>query len=156
VLDSSELQDSTLPAHSARTPDKPPKYKRLTHDQLGKALRLHTEGLDDVRIAAVLKCHQSTVNRALAGLGVDTTALAQHRLKASAFPAVERTLAVLEKGKDDVALKAAKLVLEGSGVISTTSTVQLGIQVIIGGESQPAIGAGSVQVEALEATVEPG
>jgi hypothetical protein len=117
-------------------------------------LRLSAENRPQTAIAQALGVNQAAVSYALKRLGTDTSELAKHHFKATSYRAARKVTGVLETGKPDERLKAAKVVLEAAGVISSVnSSIQLGIQVIIGGESQPAIGAGSVQVEALEGTV---
>jgi hypothetical protein len=133
-----------------------PSYSRLNFNQLGIVLRLHAEGATQTTIAKAIGCSQASVSFALTRLGTDTADLAKHHFKSRAYKASRRLTAIAEKGKDGDAVKAGKVVLEAAGVISSmNSSIQLGIQVIIGGESQPAIGAGSVQVEALETTLSP-
>jgi hypothetical protein len=146
------VQSPEIPPRSSYPPDP---GARLGETRLALLLKLHSEGTKQHDIARILGCTQPAISQALARLGTDTVELARHHLKSRAYKVSRKLTKVAEKGKDADSVKAARLVLAGSGVITETSTVQLGIQVIIGGESQPAIGAGSVQVEALETTPAP-
>jgi hypothetical protein len=149
----SELQE-TQPTEGHREPTHN-STAFLSQADLGYILRLHAEGLPQTAIAARLGRTQAAISKALKRLGTDSTALATHHFKARSYKVARKVTHVAETGKDADSVKAAKVVLEAAGVISSmNSSIQLGIQVIIGGESQPAIGAGSVQVEALETTVE--
>jgi hypothetical protein len=149
----SEAQESQADAGYREPTHNSPYF--ITQPELGLILRLHNDGLSQVAIAKRLDKTQASISKALKRLGTDSTDLARHHLKAKAYNTARRLTKVAEKGKDADSVKAARLVLAGSGVITETSTVQLGIQVIIGGETQAALGAGSVQVEALDGTVVP-
>jgi hypothetical protein len=153
----SEPQEST--AQEVIAPPLPDGSRQRNHipqNLLGAILRLHAEGKPQTAIAQFLGVSQPAISKALSRLGADTTDLARHHFKSRAYKTSRRLTAIAEKGKDGDAVKAGKVVLEAAGVISSmNSSIQLGIQVIIGGESQPAIGAGSVQVEALDTTLAP-
>jgi hypothetical protein len=148
--------DTTSPfPHGTRST---PAYKRLTHSQLGVILRLHADGRPQTAIAHALGVDQSAISLALKRLGTDSSELAKHHFKATSYRAARKVTGVLESGKPDERLKAAKVVLEAAGVISgANSQIQLGVSVVIGGAQQPAFDSSSITVEsagnALDTTV---
>ena len=116
-----------------------PKYKRLSVTEIGLILRLHDEGLTQVQIAQRLDKDQTAISQILSRLAGDSTAIALRLMKARSYQSAQRVTALAEKGKADVALKAARTVLEASGVLSTSSSITLGMQVVLGTPEQAAV-----------------
>ena len=141
----SELQpvESPTPVHTAAVP---PRYDRLSYEQLDLVLRLRAEGKSQAFIAEAVGCTQSNISIVLKRLGSDSSELAKHHLRARSYRAARRVTAIVENGKDADALKAAKTVLAASGVIEGVSAINLGVQVIIGTPQQAALDASSITV----------
>lgn len=138
-----ESLSETPPAHSEDVA-----YKRLTHDQIAKILRLHDENLSQPQIAAIIGVNHTTIGRCLAKFA-DTSDLALRSLKAKAQKAASRVIDIAENGKPDVSLKAAKVVLAASGVTERVSGINVGVQVIIGTPGSPALNANTITVQAV-------
>ncbi len=116
--------------------------KHLTQSQLGIVLALHREDKTQAEIAQALGVSQPTISLAIKRLGVDSTELAVHRAKTSAYGAVNRLAAISRKGKDQDAIKASSKLLEVAGIASSDSKgVSVGVQVIIGDGPDPLAGA---------------
>ena len=130
---------TTEPLTPAQVPPDASTYTRLTQTQLGLILNLAREGKQQVQIAHMLGVHQSTIARALAKLGVDTTELAKHRAAASAYRRVAR-LDTWTKKRDSIGLKAAQELNQIAGLTGNADGkgVSVGIQVVIGMPNQPA------------------
>ena len=141
----SEALTDTTPVHTSHAP---PRYDRLTYEQLGTVLRLHADGKPQTFIAEAVNCTQSAISHALKRLGSDTAELAKHHLKSRSYRAARRVTTLVEKGKDDVALKAAKTVLAASGVIEGLTGVSVGVQVNIGSPGAPACDVHAVTFDA--------
>jgi biotin synthase-related radical SAM superfamily protein len=121
--------------------------KHLTHAQLGIVLALHREGKTQAQIAQALEVSQQTISRALDRLGTDTTELAVHAAKASAYRAVRRLDTVVKKGSDDHAIRASGKLLEVAEVLNAGNKgVSVGVQVIIGDGPDPLAGAKVINV----------
>ena len=118
----------TSPAH---TPDDGPLYRRLSYDQIRKVLVFTDEGLTQAQIAHHLGVDQSTICKALQRLGPDTSDLAIRRAKAASLTAMDRAVALVKTAKPETQLKAARTVMEVSGVLSTDTGVGTKVQVAI-------------------------
>jgi hypothetical protein len=133
---------STLPETAASVPpahtgSDEPAYRRLTDDQRRKILVLHDEGLTQVAIAEQLGIHQGTVSRIVRVFAGDNTDLARRYAKATALNTVRRVVDIARKGKDDQAIKAAKVHMEIAEVIGAAQGLNVGVQVVIGMPGQP-------------------
>ncbi len=123
-------------------------YRRLTYGDLGLMLQLTAEGKTQTDIAQRFGCDQTTISQALRRLGVDSTALAKHVLRSKSYLAARRATRLVTSRKEDVALKASRLVLEGAGVIETAqSSFVSQVQVTIGTAQTPAWDASTITVQ---------
>jgi predicted transcriptional regulator len=129
-----ETPSSAPPTH---TGSDEPGYKRLTLEQLGKVARLTAEGLPQTVIAEQLGVTQSAISRAIHKLGTDTTELATLHFRSRSYRTARRLTDIVEKGSDDNAIKASKVVLAASGVLKEDSGTTVGVQVVIGMPGQP-------------------
>lgn len=123
-----EPVSETSPAH---TPDDGPLYRRLTYEQIRKALILRDEGFTQTQIAQHLGVDQTTICRALQRLGPDTSDLAILRAKSASLTAMDRAVALVKTAKPETQLKAARTVMEVSGVLSPDTGVGTKLQVAI-------------------------
>ena len=145
-MDAELTVPETTPAHIPEDDDRIPGYSRLSISDIGTALRLSEEGLDQAAIAQHLGCNQSSVSRVLRKLGPDATALAIRRFKRDALDSAERVIALAKASKPDTALKAEKVILHAAGVLQA-SQVAVGIQVTLGVPGQSPLGVRQVQLE---------
>jgi DNA-binding CsgD family transcriptional regulator len=112
--------------------------RRLTQAELGLLLALRAEGKTQVEIAQRLDCDQTAVSKALKRLGQDTTQLASHHLKSRSYSIARRLTSIAEKSEnDDHAIKAAKTVLAGAGVIQSGQQVTVNAAVMIAQPGKP-------------------
>jgi orotate phosphoribosyltransferase-like protein len=118
----------TPPAHS---PQDGPAYKRLSLDNIGKAVRLHNEGLTQTQIAQILGVDQSAICRILQKVAIDRTDLAVSTAKAQSFAAV-RSLVRWGKTRDKVGLDANKTLLNIAGVTEKRQDHGVSLQVNVG------------------------
>jgi DNA-binding CsgD family transcriptional regulator len=124
------------PLAPRQTPE--PIYKRLTHRQLGIILALSQEGKTQVQIAQTLGCDQRTVGRALQKLGTDTTELAKHEARKSAYSVARRLTRIAVKSSDeDAAIKAGKTLWQAAGVIQSGQQVTVNTAVMIAQPDKP-------------------
>ncbi len=143
----------TAPPYSSETG---PAYKRLTQTDLGLVLRYLAEGLTQTAIAQRLAVSPAAISQATRRLGTDATELAKHHFRASSYKAARRTTRLVQSDKGDVALKAARLVLEGAGVISSGTQGVGGVQVnvVVGLPNQGALDASTITLGVVDKALE--
>jgi DNA-binding CsgD family transcriptional regulator len=148
--------DASTPHALIPTDPEAKKRYRLTQTELGIALALRAEGKTQAQIAQRLDKDQTTIGKALRRLGTDSTQLASHHLKAKSYAAARRVTTIAEKSADEAeALKAAKVVLAGAGVIQSNQQVTVNNAVIIGQPGKPeTLGPDAVFGEVIEAKVD--
>ena len=110
-------------------------YQQLTISEIGLILEWHDKGVPQVEIAQRLGKNQSSISRLIAKLGTDSSPIAKRHFQTRAYRSAIRMTRIAEKGKDDDAIKAARVVLAAAGVVapvantpSSTFVVQIGIQ----------------------------
>lgn len=148
------LQDVALDSIPAYIPGTGPAYARLTVTDIGLALALHDEGKSQVEIAQRLGVTQASISRLLKKLSGDSSVIATRLLKARAYRSAIRVAHIAEKGRADEALKAAKVVLTASGVLSTDTNINVGVQVQIGMPGQ-GVGPALRDITVVSAPVAP-
>jgi orotate phosphoribosyltransferase-like protein len=120
--------ETAPPAHTGKDA---PAYKRLTLDEIGKAVRLYNEGLTQTQIADVLGVTQSAICLTLQKVAIDRTDLAVSTAKANSFSAV-RKLVHWGKTRDKVGLDANKTLLNIAGVTEKRQDHGVSLQVNVG------------------------
>ena len=154
MTDASTDRAQTLP--DSQPPATIGHWRKLTATDIGYALKLLDEGKPQLEVAQRLHVHPSTICRLVKDLGHDTSDIAKRYLKSSAITAARRSVAIARKGKDEHALKAARLVLEGAGVIDSPQAVgNTRVTVVVGLPQQPAWDASAITIEGAK-VVEPG
>jgi hypothetical protein len=153
-------QDTPQQAEPAYMVATGPAYERLTLADLSLVLRYRAEGKTQVEIAQRLGKSQASISRALKQLGTDTTELAQHHFKARAYRSARRVTDIAEKSADEAeAVKAAKVVLTGAGVIQSGQQVTVNNAVLIAQPDKPETwgpGPSFIEAKAVEGVVAKG
>jgi hypothetical protein len=132
--DAAKTQDEAL----AHIVGQGPNYTRLSVTDIGLILQLHQEGKTQEQIAQRLGKHQTSVGRVIRKLAHDSSQVATALLKTRAYRSAIRVARIAEKSRDESeALKAAKVVLAGAGVIQSNQQVTVNNAVLIAQPDKP-------------------
>jgi len=124
------------PAESGDSPG----YSRVTHDKALEIIRLRRAKPDiqGQEIAALVGVAPSTVSRWLKLLDTDTVPEARKLAKSQALRGVMKLEEQVDHADPRVSQGAAKALVALAGVQEGSAPVQVGVQVIVGTQAQPA------------------
>lgn len=115
-------------------------YHRVTHDKALEIIRLRRAKPDITGndIAALVGVAPSTVSRWLALLDTDTVKESRQLAKSQSLRATMKLADHIDHSDPRVSQGAAKAITALAGVQEGSAPIQVGVQVIVGSQAQPA------------------
>lgn len=133
---STEADQALEPPHEPSTSG----YSRVTAEKAFAIAQLQKAfpNITGQEIAAKLEIHPSTVSRWLKILNTDTVGQSRQLAKSQALRATIKLADQIDADDPRVSQGAAKAITALAGVAETGPSVQVGVQVVVGQQGQPA------------------